>query len=149
VSGKIIVVADIKRKGFVMKNKLFLAVLVMAVVLGFGLTGCPLTDSTKFEGRWRMTMQDGSYAQFVFTGNTWAFEADNVGSTSYFSEDTSNGSFTYTDTTITFVVTASSKTDNVDKSWSLNYVLTSTTLAVSNTQGYNPTNLGNGTLKKQ
>jgi hypothetical protein len=90
-----------------MKNKLIglMGILAIVLVFGFIAMGCPAdggggSEVTKFEGKWKFTV-DWGIITYTFTGNKYASIStytDTPGK-----EYPDEGSFTYTDTEITFV----------------------------------------------
>jgi uncharacterized lipoprotein NlpE involved in copper resistance len=100
-----------------MKNNVFLAgILSLALVFGMTVIGCD-NDSTgdgnnnnnsPFEGKWKYTSMPAEYgvAYIVFSGNTFKYQLE--GQISQMAAALS-GTFTSTDTEITFTATAPSK----------------------------------------
>jgi len=97
-----------------MKNRIKLfGVIALVAVIGFSMAACGGGDSggndnggdnsggkTKFEGRWlNLVAIDVGFTDFsfTFTGNNFVFRSAGRENNTY------NGSFTFTDTTITFI----------------------------------------------
>jgi hypothetical protein len=100
-----------------MKNRMLaVGVLLMVVALAAGLMGCehdPVSNATKFEGTWRNQGSNDAGTDswdlvYTFTDNAFTYD-NNRG-------DTVSGTFTFTDTTITF-------SPEGDESWTQNYTL--------------------------
>jgi hypothetical protein len=98
--------------------------LVLMVLIVIGFMGCDndttsgVGEPTKFEGTWKNPA--GSQNTYTFTGNNWS-RTNN-------SDQNANGTFTFTDTTITFVPTSGN-------SWSQGYTLSATQLSLDNVGG--------------
>jgi hypothetical protein len=124
-----------------MKNKLSfnslligkgMIAIVITLVLGLIVTGCSHDGTedqiTKFEGTW------------VNEGNAWRLVYTFTGNTVKYSDHMNaewSGTFTFTDTEITFRVSSNT--------WTQGYTLEGTTLEITNTGGSNP----HGTFIKQ
>jgi hypothetical protein len=95
-----------------MKNKLIgKGILVIMLVFGLISVGCPTDDSggtkmTKFEGTWRNP--NGDHPAYTFAGDTYV--------ASNYDGYSAEGTFTFTDTTITFIPAEG-------ESWTQNYTL--------------------------
>jgi len=90
------------------KFRVFLAILAVALVFGLALSGCknepdgPAT--TKFEGTWYSrdpSNPTGNYNRFIFTGTDYSYIA--IGGGQPVPGQAMSGTFTFTDTVITFV----------------------------------------------
>jgi hypothetical protein len=125
-------------------KKGFLALIGVLLVFSFVFMGCdpdPKEEdqTTKFEGTWVMEVNSVS-ATYKFTNNNFVFSSNDT-TEQYFAKGPFSGTFEFTETTITFTTT--------DKTWTLDYAFQNGMLSLSNSQGDNPTKLGNGTLTKQ
>jgi hypothetical protein len=103
-----------------MKSKMVF-ILIVLLVFGFVLVGCDngTTDTTtKFEGTWELTVDEGTIS-YIFSGSNY------TGTRSWDSEDYFSGTFTFTETTITFYFG--------DDSWTQNYTLSDNTLILEPT----------------
>jgi len=94
-----------------------LGIIALAAIIGFSIVACKEDDdgdTTKFEGRWlnEYAVSDFGFTDFsyTFTGNKFSFKAAGNENYSY------NGTFTFTDTQIRFIVPA--------ESWDWNQVYT-------------------------
>jgi uncharacterized lipoprotein NlpE involved in copper resistance len=102
-----------------MKSKMVF-VLIVLLVFGLVLVGCDngTTDTTKFEGTWENITDEGTIS-YIFSGSNY------TGAKSWDSEDSFSGTFTFTETTITFSFG--------DDSWTQNYTLFGDTLTLDAT----------------
>lgn len=95
----------------------FIAVLA---IIGLSMTACGGDDTTKFEGTWRNP--GGNNPTFTFIGNTYT-HSNNAGAIN-------SGTFTYTQTRISFTTTTGD-------TWSQMYELTGNTLRLEQIPGRN------------
>jgi hypothetical protein len=92
--------------------------LIVLLLFGFILVGCSngTTDTpTKFEGTWELSTDEGTIS-YIFSGSNY------TGTRSWDSEDSFSGTFTFTETTITFYFG--------DDSWTQDYTLSGDTLVL-------------------
>ena len=119
-----------------MKNMVrFIGFIAVLAIIGLSMTACDSDNATKFEGRWlnlAATTEHGfSDFSFTFTGNNFVNRSVNPDR-----NITRRGTFTYSDTTITFIPAQG-------ESWSRftqAYTLSSTVLflAQGGTFGFGP-----------
>jgi hypothetical protein len=98
-------------------------------------------NTTKFEGTWMWKNSfTGVQVVYKFTGNTFEFTSDDTEETNY-PKGPIFGTFTFTDTTITFTTSGESP-----KTWTMEY--DDNILSLPNSQEDSPPGFG-GTLRKQ
>jgi len=126
-----------------MKNTLKVLVVTLIVIIGFSILSCDSgtgSSTTKFEGKWVNTYAlTLGYTEFswTFTGNTCLCKV--VGNGSNVSRQ---GTFTFTDTEITFVPAQA----NTWQGYTQTYTLTGNVLRLTNIEGGNQPN---GNFEKQ
>jgi hypothetical protein len=109
-----------------MKNKLTFLSLLLTIVGGLimmSLSGCSTSadDTTKFEGKWSNSYSNN--ATYIFTGYDVAFFPDGI-------SQEWTGTFTFTDTTITFRPSNSA-------AWTQGYTLSASTLTLAQVESVN------------
>jgi len=120
-----------------------LGIIALTAIIGFSMTACNDDDdggdTTKFEGRWlnEYAVSDFGFTDFsyTFTGGKYSFNA--AGNSNAASNFTNNGTFTFTDTKISF--------KSSERTWEQEYTLSGNVLTLTQTSGSN----GHGPFTKQ
>ena len=106
-----------------------LAMLAVALVFGLALVGCKTEADGPFEGTWAMIFQNAGSTtalSYKFTGSDFTMSRSTDGVVTF----TTAGTFTYTNTTITWKLPAP-----YNDEWTHQYVITGNSLVLTRPEG--------------